>query len=304
MPHPFRPAIRLGRKVKVGASAVRRAVAQEGTSSAARREQGRPAHQALIVVRFIVWQKRCVQADREYCQTCVIFGASSDRCSRWGEVNPVLSTSAARGKRRSVCVKQPVTIEYDDRNAGEGSVSAAPPLQSCPETAKSPVRTGLAGDTLCARLRQARLMAWRRKEWLVSLVEKLKSRMSLPVIAAPMFIASNPDLVIAPCCERCGGILPGSECATSRNPRALDRDDRDGPAGSSSRSSRRQGCTLRAEPDHPPVQRPARAGSRRLHAAPRTDDHQQACAPRAGRAPARSARVRPGAAAAPLAGEG
>src|SRR6185437_8567754 len=42
----------------------------------------------------------------------------------------------------------------------------------------------------------------------VSLAEKLKSRLSLPVIAAPMFIVSNPDLVIAQCTSGVVGSFP------------------------------------------------------------------------------------------------
>ncbi len=33
----------------------------------------------------------------------------------------------------------------------------------------------------------------------MTLVEKLKERMTLPVIGAPLFIIGNPDLVIAQC---------------------------------------------------------------------------------------------------------
>jgi len=42
----------------------------------------------------------------------------------------------------------------------------------------------------------------------VSLVEKLRSQMSLPVIAAPMFIVSNPNLVIAQCTSGVVGSFP------------------------------------------------------------------------------------------------
>jgi nitronate monooxygenase len=42
----------------------------------------------------------------------------------------------------------------------------------------------------------------------VSLVEKLRSQMSLPVIAAPMFIVSNPSLVIAQCVSGVVGSFP------------------------------------------------------------------------------------------------
>jgi nitronate monooxygenase len=42
----------------------------------------------------------------------------------------------------------------------------------------------------------------------VSLVEKLRSQMSLPVIAAPMFIVSNPNLVIAQCVSGVIGSFP------------------------------------------------------------------------------------------------
>lgn len=42
----------------------------------------------------------------------------------------------------------------------------------------------------------------------VSLVEKLKSQMSLPVIGAPMFIVGNPDLVIGQCVSGVIGSFP------------------------------------------------------------------------------------------------
>jgi nitronate monooxygenase len=43
---------------------------------------------------------------------------------------------------------------------------------------------------------------------LVSLAQKLRSQMSIPVIAAPMFIVSNPDLVIAQCTSGVVGSFP------------------------------------------------------------------------------------------------
>jgi nitronate monooxygenase len=42
----------------------------------------------------------------------------------------------------------------------------------------------------------------------VSIVENLRNQMSLPVIAAPMFIVSNPDLVIAQCVSGIIGSFP------------------------------------------------------------------------------------------------
>lgn len=42
----------------------------------------------------------------------------------------------------------------------------------------------------------------------MTLAEKLRSQMSLPVIAAPMFIVSNPDLVIAQCTSGVIGSFP------------------------------------------------------------------------------------------------
>ncbi len=42
----------------------------------------------------------------------------------------------------------------------------------------------------------------------MSLAEKLRSQMSLPVIAAPMFIVSNPDLVVAQCTSGVIGSFP------------------------------------------------------------------------------------------------
>jgi nitronate monooxygenase len=43
---------------------------------------------------------------------------------------------------------------------------------------------------------------------LVSLAQKLRSQMSIPVIAAPMFIVSNPDLVVAQCTSGVVGSFP------------------------------------------------------------------------------------------------
>ena len=42
----------------------------------------------------------------------------------------------------------------------------------------------------------------------MSLSEKLRSDMSLPIIAAPLFIVSNPDLVIAQCTSGIIGSFP------------------------------------------------------------------------------------------------
>jgi nitronate monooxygenase len=42
----------------------------------------------------------------------------------------------------------------------------------------------------------------------VSLVEKLRSQMTIPVVGAPMFIVSNPDLVIAQCTSGVIGSFP------------------------------------------------------------------------------------------------
>lgn len=42
----------------------------------------------------------------------------------------------------------------------------------------------------------------------MSLVEKLRSQMSLPVIGAPMFIVGNPDLVIGQCTSGVVGSFP------------------------------------------------------------------------------------------------
>lgn len=42
----------------------------------------------------------------------------------------------------------------------------------------------------------------------MSLVEELKGQMRLPVIGSPMFILSNPDLVIAQCCSGIVGSFP------------------------------------------------------------------------------------------------
>jgi len=56
-------------------------------------------------------------------------------------------------------------------------------------------------------------------EVFVSLVEKLRSQMSLPVIGAPMFIVSNPDLVIGQCVS---GIIGSFPALNARPAEALD----------------------------------------------------------------------------------
>lgn len=53
----------------------------------------------------------------------------------------------------------------------------------------------------------------------MSLADRLKSRMSLPVIAAPMFIVSQPELVIAQCTS---GILGSFPALNARPPELLD----------------------------------------------------------------------------------
>ncbi len=53
----------------------------------------------------------------------------------------------------------------------------------------------------------------------MSLVEKLRSQMSLPVIGAPMFIVSNPDLVIGQCVS---GIIGSFPALNARPAEALD----------------------------------------------------------------------------------
>ena len=53
----------------------------------------------------------------------------------------------------------------------------------------------------------------------MSLVEKLRSQMSLPVIGAPMFIVGNPDLVIGQCVS---GIIGSFPALNARPAEALD----------------------------------------------------------------------------------
>jgi nitronate monooxygenase len=53
----------------------------------------------------------------------------------------------------------------------------------------------------------------------LSLVQSLRSRMSLPVVAAPMFIVSQPELVIAQCT---GGIIGSFPALNARPPELLD----------------------------------------------------------------------------------
>ena len=47
-------------------------------------------------------------------------------------------------------------------------------------------------------------------------LEILEGRLSVPVIGAPLFIISHPDLVIAQCKAGVGGVVPGAQCPSAK----------------------------------------------------------------------------------------
>ena len=58
-----------------------------------------------------------------------------------------------------------------------------------------------------------------RKNHIMALTASLAHRLSLPLIAAPMFLVSGPDLVIAACRNGVIGSFPTANC---RTPEELD----------------------------------------------------------------------------------
>src|SRR6478609_4859671 len=73
--------------------------------------------------------------------------------------------------------------------------------QRCPQMRMPSVQHGhsLWGRAVIPFSHPAEGRTTRGRKSVVSLAQKLRSQMALPVIGAPMFIVSNPDLVIAQC---------------------------------------------------------------------------------------------------------
>ena len=72
----------------------------------------------------------------------------------------------------------------------------------------------------------------------MALPAQLQNRLSLPVVCSPLFIISNPDLVIAQCKAGVVGSFPARARCEAPRP----------PVGA-----------IRGQPDRAQVQRPARA---------------------------------------------
>ena len=82
-------------------------------------------------------------------------------------------------------------------------------------------------------------------------------RLRLPVIGAPLFIVSNPELVIAQCTAGIVGSFPALNARpASMLDEWLTRSARRSPPGT--RPSRAPRGAVRGQPDRPPLQRPAR----------------------------------------------
>src|SRR6476659_6049326 len=82
--------------------------------------------------------------------------------------------------------------------------------QRCPQMRMPSVQHGhsLWGRAVIPFSHPAGGRTTRGRKSVVSLAQKLRSQMALPVIGAPMFIVSNPDLVIAQCQSGVIGSFP------------------------------------------------------------------------------------------------
>ena len=107
----------------------------------------------------------------------------------------------------------------------------------------------------------------------MSLPPVLAGKLRLPVIGAPLFIISNPNLVIAQCKAGVVGSFP----ALNARPQPL-LDDwlariTDELAAYDEATPGRACRAVRGEPDRPPLERPARAGCRLLREIPCAHRH-------------------------------
>jgi nitronate monooxygenase len=62
-------------------------------------------------------------------------------------------------------------------------------------------------------------------------VPAIFDRLRIPVIGAPLFIVSNPDLVIAQCKSGIVGSFPDTECQAAKPARRVDPPDHGGAGG-------------------------------------------------------------------------
>ena len=106
----------------------------------------------------------------------------------------------------------------------------------------------------------------------MSMPALFKGRLSIPVIGAPLFIISVPDLVIAQCKAGVVGSFPALNARPAGTARRM--------AGADQGRTRRlrQGASgaavgaVRGQPDRAPLQQPARAGSGGVREAQGADD--------------------------------
>ena len=107
----------------------------------------------------------------------------------------------------------------------------------------------------------------------MSMPALFKGRLSIPVIGAPLFIISVPDLVIAQCKA---GIVGSFPALNARPPALLDEwlvRIKEELAALRQGASRAAVGAVRGEPDRAPLEQPARTGSGAVREAQGADDH-------------------------------
>ena len=107
----------------------------------------------------------------------------------------------------------------------------------------------------------------------MSMPALFKGRLSIPVIGAPLFIISVPDLVIAQCKA---GIVGSFPALNARPPALLDEwlaRIREELAAHDKAHPEPAVGAVRGQPDRAPIEQPARSGSRALREAQGADDH-------------------------------
>ncbi len=146
----------------------------------------------------------------------------------------------------------------------------------CINAARDFVRQGAGGGRACRRPRlagrqqraaQIAAAGGRLGDPTVSIPAALARRLSIPVIGSPLFIISNPDLVIAQCKA---GII-GSFPSLNARPLAAVR----GMAPAPQRRTRPRRRALRGQFDRPQVERPADGRPRAMREVQGADGHHE-----------------------------
>ncbi len=107
----------------------------------------------------------------------------------------------------------------------------------------------------------------------MSLPPILRDRLRLPVVASPLFIISNPDLVIAQCKAGVVGSFPSLNARPDGAARGVAADDHQRTGGIRPAASRGAVGAVRGEPDRAQVERPARARPRAVREVQGADHH-------------------------------